>query len=195
MKFIKRNHSCLVLMNPTTLVLSVLVIFLHSKVIGAAENVDDFNTSLDFEQVLSSHQGIKDSFQEKMRAMFTQDNHEGSFSTHNQALVPDFKDDGNHFELGMQYFRKAEFKNAVQEFDKAAVTNPRYPHNYYYRGVSLILSDDFENGWKNIQKAQELGFKVRPRMLDNLRSYADTFGQNQVSPDMEKSFRKLQLSL
>jgi hypothetical protein len=185
------------IMNFAIICISILLMFLPLNYVDAAEeNKGEPEKSVfNLDNALSTHTGFKEDFRNQVRILLVRGNHEKPFFDFNNALTPNFKDEGDHFSRGIQQFWNLDTKSAIQEFDKTIAINHNYPRGYYYRGVSLILNDDFEKGWADIKKAQQLGLKINPKMLDMLKRYDSMVGTSKVSPDVENAFDKAQWHL
>lgn len=62
-----------------------------------------------------------------------------------------------------------QYEQAISDFNKALEINPKYADAYYNRGYTYYLKEEYEKSWEDINKAQDLGFKVPPKFLDDLR--------------------------
>ncbi|GFO60227.1 hypothetical protein GMST_25520 [Geomonas silvestris] len=64
-----------------------------------------------------------------------------------------------HFQQGMQYAARHDFKNAVKEFTNAIQANPSYAGAYSNRGVAYMQQKKFDLAEDDLKKAVELGPK------------------------------------
>jgi len=58
---------------------------------------------------------------------------------------------------------------AISDYTKALEVNPNYALAYYNRGRSYYYKKEYDKSWEDIKKAQDLGWKIRPEFLDDLR--------------------------
>jgi tetratricopeptide (TPR) repeat protein len=61
-----------------------------------------------------------------------------------------------------------KFDEAISDFTKALEINPRLGQAYISRGLTYYLKKEYDKSWKDIKKAQDLGYKVPPKFLDDL---------------------------
>jgi tetratricopeptide (TPR) repeat protein len=47
--------------------------------------------------------------------------------------------------------------------------NPGYAVAYYNRGRAYYLKGEYDKSWEDIKKARDLGYKIPPKFLDDLR--------------------------
>jgi len=64
---------------------------------------------------------------------------------------------------------KSQFGQAISDFNKVLEINPKFALAYYDRGRSYYHKKDYDKSWEDIKKAQDLGWKIPPEFLDELR--------------------------
>jgi tetratricopeptide (TPR) repeat protein len=64
---------------------------------------------------------------------------------------------------------KGQYDQAITDYNKAIEIDPRFATAYYNRGRSYYLKNEYEKSWEDVNKAQELGYKVPADFLDDLR--------------------------
>ncbi|MEW6104661.1 MAG: tetratricopeptide repeat protein [bacterium] len=57
------------------------------------------------------------------------------------------------------------YGSAIETFD----INPRYAEAYNNRGVVYYAKGEYDKAWKDVYKAQSLGYQVKPEFLKLLR--------------------------
>jgi len=57
----------------------------------------------------------------------------------------------------------------MSEFNKALETNPRDAMVYVIRGTAYYFQKEYEKSWKDVEKAEYLGYRIDPEFLDDLR--------------------------
>jgi tetratricopeptide (TPR) repeat protein len=75
-----------------------------------------------------------------------------------------------HFRLGKLYGREQQrYPEAIEELKKALKLDPKIPEAHYSLAVAYFGVNNFAEAWKEVRKAQELGFNVNPAFLKALR--------------------------
>ena len=74
-----------------------------------------------------------------------------------------------YYNQGVIYSNKGQYDKAIADNTKAVELNPRYAEAYHNRGVAYFLKKDYEKAWDDVHKAQNLGYKVHPEFLEELR--------------------------
>jgi tetratricopeptide (TPR) repeat protein len=72
---------------------------------------------------------------------------------------------------GRTYMAKGQYDHAISDYTKALEINPKFALAYFNRGRSYYYKKEkeYEKSWDDIKKSQELGYKVPPEFLDELR--------------------------
>ena len=70
---------------------------------------------------------------------------------------------------GIAYRRKGQYDRAISDYNKALEINPRFAEAYNNRGRAYYLKGEYGKSWEDIKKAQDLGYKIPPKFLDDLR--------------------------
>jgi len=74
-----------------------------------------------------------------------------------------------YFNRGIAYGEKDQSDQAVDDFTKVLEIEPKAAGAYYYRATTYYSRKDYNNSWKDIKKAQDLGYKISSDFLDDLR--------------------------
>jgi len=64
---------------------------------------------------------------------------------------------------------KGQYEEAIRDITKALEINPKFALAYFSRGRSYYNMKEYDKSWEDIKRAQELGWKVPPEFLDDLR--------------------------
>lgn len=83
-------------------------------------------------------------------------------------LRKDYADAYNN--RGNAYFNKRELDNAYLDFSQAIWYNPRYTDAYYNRAIVTSMKGDAASALSDVLKAQSLGAKVDPSVIEKLRN-------------------------
>jgi len=70
---------------------------------------------------------------------------------------------------GNSYVDKGEYNLAISDYTKVLEINPKDARVYCDRGWTYYLKKEYDKSWKDINKAQELGYQIPPKYLEDLR--------------------------
>ena len=71
--------------------------------------------------------------------------------------------------LGLTYLNKGQYAQAIADYNRALEINPRSALVYTNRAQAHYSLKDYSKAWDDVQKAQELGAKIDPQFLKDLR--------------------------
>jgi len=71
--------------------------------------------------------------------------------------------------IGPTYGNKADFEQALSDCKKAIELNPKYADAYVNRIKVCLLSQDYDLAWQDVRKLEELGYKVSPGLIEELK--------------------------
>jgi len=74
-----------------------------------------------------------------------------------------------YYNRGSAYARKGQYDQAISDYTKALEINPRYARAYYNRGSAYARKGQYDKAWEDVHKAQDLGHKIHPGFLKDLR--------------------------
>jgi len=70
---------------------------------------------------------------------------------------------------GAVFYEKGQSDRAISDFDKAIEINPKLAKAYNNRAVFyLFYEKEYEKAWRDVRKAQSLGYQVHPEFLRRL---------------------------
>jgi tetratricopeptide (TPR) repeat protein len=92
-----------------------------------------------------------------------------AISDFNKAIEIDSRIAAFYFNRGIVYLKKGQFDEAISDFSKTIEIDPRDGEAYYNRGRSHYLKKEYDKSWKDIKRTQDLGYKISPEFLDDLR--------------------------
>jgi hypothetical protein len=58
---------------------------------------------------------------------------------------------------------------AISDYSKAMENNPKAAWLYEYRAIAYFVIRDYNKSWLDVARAKELGVKLEPRFLENLK--------------------------
>ncbi|MBI4160581.1 MAG: O-antigen ligase family protein [Candidatus Yanofskybacteria bacterium] len=65
-----------------------------------------------------------------------------------------------YYEIAQAYLNKGDFANAIKYFEEVAKLNPEVGLSFWYLGATYFEAGNAEEGFNNIEKARELGYKL-----------------------------------
>jgi len=89
--------------------------------------------------------------------------HDLAVSDYGKVLQIDPMDARAYCNRGNALIEKGQYDEAISDYNKALEINSRDAQVFYNRGLAYYFKF-----WKDIQKAQELGYKTPPDFLDDL---------------------------
>ncbi len=70
---------------------------------------------------------------------------------------------------GIAYGKKGQYDQAISDYNKALEINPRDALAYNNRGLAYLRNGQYDKAWEDVYKAQDLGHKIQPGFLKDLR--------------------------
>ena len=70
---------------------------------------------------------------------------------------------------GAIYNRTKQYDQAISDFNKALEIDPGLAEAYFSRGRAYYVEKEYDKSWEDIKKAQDLGYKIPPEFLADLR--------------------------
>jgi len=92
-----------------------------------------------------------------------------AIADYTKALELNPKFDWAYYNRGNAYEKKGRHARAIADYTKVIELNPRYAAAYNNRAIAYYHQKDYDKAWKDVRKAQSLGFKVHPGFLTDLR--------------------------
>ena len=75
-----------------------------------------------------------------------------------------------YFNRGNTYLATGQYDQAIADYTKALELNPQDALAYNNRGLAYFyLKGEYDKAWEDVSKAQELGFQINPKFLEDLR--------------------------
>jgi len=71
---------------------------------------------------------------------------------------------------GAIYSRREQYDQAISDFNRALEIDPGFAEAYFSRGKAYYIGREYEKSWEDIKKAQDLGYKIPPEFLKDLRN-------------------------
>ncbi|MCK4418999.1 tetratricopeptide repeat protein, partial [Candidatus Aerophobetes bacterium] len=76
-----------------------------------------------------------------------------------------------HDSLGLAYFRKGMYNEAIAEYKKAIEIDPEFAKTHYYLALAYYYKKMYKLAIEQCDKAIELGYKAGPKFLEDLKPY------------------------
>lgn len=82
-------------------------------------------------------------------------------------LNPNFAE--AYYGRGLAYGRRGDHDKAIADFTTVIILNPGFAAVYNDRAVAYCSKQEYDKAWLDIHKAEELGYKVNPEFLKDLK--------------------------
>jgi tetratricopeptide (TPR) repeat protein len=92
-----------------------------------------------------------------------------AISDYNTALEINPKDARGYTSRGTAYLHKGQPDQAITNFDRALEMDRNHALAYAFRGIAYQAKKEYARSLDDVTKAQELGYQVPPKFLDELR--------------------------
>ena len=97
------------------------------------------------------------------------DQYDQAISDYNKAIEINPRYADAYYNRGSAYGRKGQYDQAIADYCKILEIDPRDAGAYFNRGVAYYFKKEYDKSWGDMKKAQDLGSKVPPKFLDDLR--------------------------
>jgi tetratricopeptide (TPR) repeat protein len=94
--------------------------------------------------------------------------HDQAVSDYDKVLQIDPKDARAYCNRGNAHIEKGQYDKALSDYNKALEINSKDAQVFYNRGLAYYFKF-----WEDIKKAQELGYKIPPDFLEDLRKASE----------------------
>ncbi len=85
------------------------------------------------------------------------------------TMQTELSDARAYMSRGVAYARNGQYDKAISDSTKALEINPRFANAYIGRGGAYLKTGQYDKAWEDVHKAQDLGYKIRPGFLKDLR--------------------------
>jgi tetratricopeptide (TPR) repeat protein len=92
-----------------------------------------------------------------------------AISDYNKAIEINPNDADAYYNRGIVYQNKNDSNQAILNYNKAIEINPNYAKAYNNRAIAYFKKKEYDKSWKDIYRAQMLGYKVRPEFIEQLK--------------------------
>jgi tetratricopeptide (TPR) repeat protein len=123
----------------------------------------------DFNKVLEINPRNPGAYTNRGTAYMNKGQYDQAISDHTKALEINPKFAGAYYNRGNAYMKKGQYDQAISDFNKVLEINPRDAQAYSRRGRCYYFKKEYDKSWEDVKKAQELGYKIPPEFLDDLR--------------------------
>ena len=73
---------------------------------------------------------------------------------------------------GWAYIKKWQYDQAISDFNKTIEIDPRFVEAYFNRAIVYFLVEEYDKSLLDVIKAQQLGYQIPLKFLDDLRKAA-----------------------
>ncbi len=102
-------------------------------------------------------------------AYWNEGQYDQAISDYNKALEINPRHTQAYNNRGVAYRSKGQYDQAISDYNKALEINPRFAAAYYNRAIVYLSTGQYDKAWEDVYKAQDLGHKIHPRFLKDLR--------------------------
>lgn len=92
-----------------------------------------------------------------------------AISEFNKALEMNPRDSGAYKNRGTAHMNNGQYDQAISDYTMALEINPTDAEVYKIRGRVYYFKGEYEKSWKDLNKAESLGYKVPPEFFDDLQ--------------------------
>ena len=71
------------------------------------------------------------------------------------------------------YSRREQYDQAISDFNRAVEIDPGFAEAYFSRGRAYYIEKEYDRSLEDIKKAQDLGYKIPPEFLEDLRKASE----------------------
>jgi tetratricopeptide (TPR) repeat protein len=68
--------------------------------------------------------------------------------------------------------QKWQYDRAISDFDRTIEIDPTFADAYFYRAIVYFLVEEYEKSMSDSIRAQQLGYEIPAKFLDDLRKVA-----------------------
>ena len=137
--------------------------FIYSKLNDPAQSISEYDRALEINPYDASaylNRGVSYS----KLGNFTQ---AISDSTRSLEIAPE--DAEAYRNRGTAYAEKGDLSQAIIEYSRSLEIDPQAAETYMARAAIYFLQENYNKTWKDVHKAQDLGWQVFPEFLEELR--------------------------
>jgi len=123
----------------------------------------------DFTRTLEINPKLGNVYYNRGTAYWAKGEYDNAISDFNKALGINPRDPDAYMSRGGVYIKKGQPDQAIADFNKVLEINPNFGMAYYDRGRVYYLKGEYNKSWSDIKRAYDLGFKIPPEFLEDLR--------------------------
>ena len=123
----------------------------------------------DFNKAITINLKYADAYYNRGNAYVNKGNSPQAISDYTKAIEINPNNAEAYNNRGSAYANKGNLNQAFSDFNKAITINPKYADAYNNRGVAYFNKKDYDKAWENVHKAEELGYKVNPQFIVELK--------------------------
>ena len=94
-----------------------------------------------------------------------------------KAIELNSKNAGAYNNRALSYLKIGNTIQALSDSYQSLEINPSNGESYVARATVYLATKDFDKCWKDIQKAQDLGFHLTPKQLEEIRKITGYRGE------------------
>jgi len=125
--------------------------------------ISDFNKAIEIDPKPASF------YFNRGMAYVEKSQYDQAISDYSKALEIDPKLVEAYTKRGWAYIRKGHYDQAISDCTKALDINSWFAVAYTNRGIAYYFKKEYDKSWEDIKRAQDLGHKIPPEFLEELR--------------------------
>ena len=86
-----------------------------------------------------------------------------------QAVEIDSNHASAYYDRGLAYAKKRNWDQSISDCSKTLEIDPNRADAYNNRGIGYFYKTRYDEGWSDIHKAEALGIKAEPAILENFK--------------------------
>jgi len=123
----------------------------------------------DFNEALEIDPRFAQTYNNRGIAYVSKGQYDKAISDYNRALQINSRYAEAYNNRGIAYHNKGQYDQAISDYNRALEIDPRDAVPYYNRGIAYYSKKEYDKSWEDVKKAQDLGLKVSPKFLEDLR--------------------------
>jgi len=132
----------------------------HGKLGNIDLAITDFDKAIELDSLNAK------AFADRGYAYYLTNNYKKAEKDYNMALKININDESTRFNLGVLYDQQKKYDLALQNFSEAIKIEPKYALAYFYRGITLLKTNNKNDACNDLNTSLQLGYKNAQAYLD-----------------------------
>ena len=114
-----------------------------------------------------------DAYNNRGNAYLKKGNFDQAISNYDKVIEINSKDADAYNNRGNAYLKKGNINQALSDYSKVIEINPKYANTYNNRAMAYFKKQQYINSWKDVHRAQALGYKVNHKFIEALKKASE----------------------